>query len=440
MAYISNRDDYWEDDVWVVDVVSGKARQLSQHIMASSTPVWSPKGDRIALLATAKDEYWYEDLAYIVLLDPKKRSEDALTMQIYATDWLHSHRLFWAGDGKRLFFLYHQRGDLNLWAVPAQGGVATRVSSMGGAVRSFHATPTGEVFVLVRSMPTRGYDVDYITERGGDARRLTRFSQVWRGVQEPKDISYRSFDGLYVQGFLYLPPEFSAQKRYPAVVHAHDGGTSSYLRRENLIEQVLASRGYLVLAINYRGGSGFGREFQDLSVDDWSNGQAMDAAGAADYLRSLPYCNGKVGIYGYGYGGTMTMATIARAPEKYDAGAAMAGIYDFGDAFLTADRIGKIFIKTGHGGSPKNRKEAYAVSNTMARLENVRTPLLLMHGEEDMQAPFRQYELAVSTLERHGKVFEAVSYPGEPHGFRNLQNRIDMYQRLEAFFEKYLRR
>lgn len=166
----------------------------------------------------------------------------------------------------------------------------------------------------------------------------------------------------------------------------------------------------------------------------------MDAAAAADFLRTLPYCTGKVGIYGYSYGGIMSMATIVRAPDKFDAAVPMAGIYDFGDAYENADRIGKIFIKTGHGGSPEERKETYEVSNTLARLKNVKTPLLIMHGEEDVRAPYRQYQLAVKILEEHGKLFESKSYPGEPHGFRNPQNRIDLYQRLEAFFEKHLKK
>ena len=91
------------------------------------------------------------------------------------------------------------------------------------------------------------------------------------------------------------------------------------MRSQNLMEQYLASKGFVVLAINYRGGSGFGREFQDLAVNDWLNGQAKDPGAAADYLRTLPYVNGKVGIYGGSYGGMQSMAaafggSIVRAP------------------------------------------------------------------------------------------------------------------------------
>jgi dipeptidyl aminopeptidase/acylaminoacyl peptidase len=117
----------------------------------------------------------------------------------------------------------------------------------------------------------------------------------------------------------------------------------------------------------------------------------------------------------------------------------MAGIYDFADAYTNADRLGKIFTKTGHGGSPEERPEVYAVSNTLARVQNIRAPVLTMHGEADVRAPFRQYQLVVDILEREGKVYEAHSYPGEPHGFRNPANRIDMYRRMETWFARWLR-
>ena len=90
-----------------------------------------PGRERIAIFGTAKDEYWYQDLAYIYLLDPGTGSEQIVDMQIHATDATMRNRPIWAGDGETIYFPYQERGSYDLWSVPAQGGVATRVSNVG---------------------------------------------------------------------------------------------------------------------------------------------------------------------------------------------------------------------------------------------------------------------------------------------------------------------
>ncbi len=436
IAYISNRGDYWSDDLWVTDVETRTHRQLSHGFMASTTPTWSADGRSIGLLGTSKQGYWYEDLADLYVVDGATGAERAVPMQVYGSDWLHSQRVRWSGGS--LVFPYLERGIMNLWSVSAAGGVATRITHLGGTIRTFDVSAGGNI-VLVQTGPTTGAEVFQLRVEGGVPRQLTSFSERWVGVRAPREISYRSFDGLQIQGFLYLPPGFRAGGKYPSLVNVHGGGTNSYLQVENLTEQYLASKGYVVLAINYRGGSGFGREFQNLSINDWANGQAHDAAEAGKFLRAQPWSSGKVGIYGYSYGGIMSMATIARFPEVFDAAVPMAGIYDFGDAYATADRLGRIFTKTGHGGAPAERPEVYAVSNTLARIRNVTTPLLIMHGEADVRAPFHQFQLAVDTLKAYHKTFESKTFPGEPHGFRSAAHRIELYQRLEAFLDRHLK-
>ena len=445
IAFVSNASDYWHDDVWVVDTETLETRRLSRGIMASTVPAWSPDGTRVALMATRKDGYWYEDLAEIFVLEAGSADapaaqpvERAVPMQIHATDWLHSKRVFWSADGRHLYFPYQERGDFDLWSVPVEGGVATRVTSMGGSLGTISATSGGDLFAFTRATPARGSDVDLIPAAGGPHRRLTHFATTWNTVVEPVEISFRSYDGMYIQGFLYMPPDHQPGRRHPALVQVHGGGTNAYLRGENLFEQYLASKGYVVLAVNYRGGSGFGREFQDLGVNDWANGQARDAAAAGVFLRAQDYVNGRVGIYGYSYGGITTMAAIARVPGVFDAAVPMAGIYDFADAYDNADRLGRIFIRTGHSGAPEEQPGIYAVSNTLARIADIDTPLLIMHGELDVRAPYRQFEIAVAELERHGKTFESRSYPGETHGMSPAA-RIDMLRRAEEFFDRMLR-
>lgn len=436
IAYFSNQADYWHDDLWLVDVATGDTRQLSTGLMGRNEPSWSPDGTRIAVIGSEKGGVWYGDLADIFLVDVESGNETRLDMPEKAMSRLGVN---WGAGGDELFFANHQRGEIEWWRVPATGGVATRVSNMGGMIHSVDTSAGADGFAFVRSTPERGREVDYLSIEGGQAQTLTDFATDWPGLVTPREISYRSFDGHYIQAFMFTPPDFDPEGDYPILVQVHGGGTNSYFNGLNLVEQRLAQRGFVVLAVNYRGGSGFGRAFQDMAINDWANDQALDAAAAADFIRARAWSSGKVGIYGYSYGGIISLAAVTRAPEAFDAAVPMAGIYDFADAYSTADRLGRIFTATGHGGAPSARPEVYAASNSVRLLDQVETPILLMHGEADARAPYRQFEMVVEGLEEHDKTFESHSYPGEPHRFRQLENRIDLYQRLEAWMDRWLR-
>ncbi len=436
VAFISNRADYWEDDLWLVDIGSGQPRQLSSSFMARGMPAFSPDGSTIAVYGTDKAGFWYLDLADIYLVDVSGEKERRIDMQQTA---MEVGAPAWSANGDELFFPAHERGELELWRVPAQGSVATRVTNMGGVIHDFDASGGGEQFAFVRSTSTRGRELDLIARDGGAAEQATTFATDWQDVQEPREISYRTRDGLYIQAFKFLPPDFDPEEHYPTVVQVHGGGTNSYYNGLNLVEQRLARQGYVVLAVNYRGGSGFGRGFQDLAVEDWANTQSLDAADAAHWVRRQPWSNDKVGIYGYSYGGIISLGAVTRDLDAFDAAVPMGGIYDFADAFDNADRLGRLFTREGHRGSPEDNPEAYRRSDSVARLEQVRTPILIMHGEADIRAPFRQFELVVDALERYDRTHEAVSYPDQPHQFTNPADRVDMYTRLEAWMDRWLR-
>ena len=436
VAYVGNKADYRADDVWLADAATGEERRLTSSIRAISTvPAWSPDGGRLAVLGVKNEQYWYLDIADLYLLDPEGGPEEPLPMSSFAT--AYRFRPFWSGDGARLFFTHQERGEHHLWSVPAAGGAATRLTNLGGVFGSVTASTAAERFAFVRSSATEGPDLYTVPASGGPAERLTRLSPRWDGVQSPREISYRSFDGHYIQGFLYLPPEVESGGVCPALVQVHGGGTNSYLAGPNLADQYLASRGFVVLAVNYRGGSGFGRAFQDLGDEDWLNEQALDPGAAADWLREQPYVSGQVGIYGYSYGGMQSMAAITRTPDTFDAAAPMAGIYSERQTFEHQDRLGRIFTIDGHGGLPGERPEIYDKTETLARIGNITAPVLIQHGDRDVRAPFLNFELAVAEFEEHGIEYEAHTYP-EGHGFRDPENRIELYRRVEDFFGKHL--
>ena len=133
IAYVSNKADYWADDLWVVNVATGTARQLSHGVTAvGPAPLWSPRGDKVAVFGDSRKDYWYIDLTDIFLIDVKTGVETKVKMPVHVT--ANNQPAIWSADGARFFFVYQERGEHHLWSVPATGGVATRVSHLGGVM------------------------------------------------------------------------------------------------------------------------------------------------------------------------------------------------------------------------------------------------------------------------------------------------------------------
>lgn len=373
LVHVSNRGNYWHDDLWLVEVGSGETRQLSNSFLALGEPSWSPDGTTIAAFGTPKDGFWYTHMADLFLIDVLTGEERRLDSGVQAVE---IGRPAWSGDSGELFFLVHQRGELDVWRVAAAGGIASRVTHGGGMIDGLSTDHSGEHLLLVRSTPQRGREVDLLNRAGGPLRQLTQLATDWKGLQQPTEISYRSRDGLYIQAFKFVPPGFDPDHTYPAVVQLHSGGTHSFYNGLNLVEQMMARQGFVVLAVNYRGGSGFGRDFQDLSIGDWAHDQALDAADAAAWIRAQQWSNGKVGAYGYSYGGIVALAAELHDPGSFDAVVSMSGIYDFALAYEDSDRLGRMFFTFGHGGSPEEVPERYEASNLLARIDRIRAPLI----------------------------------------------------------------
>lgn len=436
LAYVSNKAAWDRDDVWLVPAAGGEPRRLTTRIRARGTPAWSPDGRALAVNAFLHEEFTYGDMTDLYVVDAATGVERRLELGMVTTG-----SPVWSPDGRELYFSTAQAADTNLWRVALDAERhPTQVTYLEGTVGDYGLSHDGQWLAYLHNAPEHPAALVVRHVDGTRERVLASTLPPGLPVVRPRSVAYRSYDGKYIHGYLFLPPGAeTGDAKYPALVQVHGGGTNLYRNGFNAIEQALAQKGFVVLAINYRGSSSYGRPFQDLSTYDWCGGQAHDAAMAAAYLRGLPYTNGKVGIYGYSYGGIMSMAAAVRHPEAFDAAVPMGGIYDWALAYDAADRVGKLFYELGHGGSPKTHPEAYERSSAINKIAALKAPVLEMHGEADVRAPFNQQTALRQALERHGKTHEVVSYPGEPHGFRRLENRVDMYSRLEKWFNRYLR-
>jgi dipeptidyl aminopeptidase/acylaminoacyl peptidase len=251
----------------------------------------------------------------------------------------------------------------------------------------------------------------------------------------PETISYKSFDGLKIPAFLYRPERPNGA----AIVYPHGGPKDQYGFIWDELAQYFTAKGYYYLAPNYRGSTGYGKQFERANYDNWGIGDTQDCLYAAKYLRSIPEIRPEsIGIAGGSYGGYMTICCLSRDPEYLFA----CGVSKYGDSNLVSSwalcekrlrLYTEIFL-----GHPSTNTGIYVNGSPISDVKNVQKPVLILHGLLDTIVPPESSEEWVEALKRHNKVYEYKTYANEPHGFLRRENLRDVYERMEQFLDWYL--
>lgn len=261
---------------------------------------------------------------------------------------------------------------------------------------------------------------------------------------EPKFIDIPSRDGKKIKSKIYLPGGFDKKKKYPMAIFVHGAG---YLQntingwnnyyREFMFNDLLARKGYVVLDIDYRGSAGYGRDWRTDVYDFLGGKDYEDHLDAIDFMvANYAVDANRIGVYGGSYGGFMAGMLVLRAPEKIAAAAALRPVFDWKNYFAanpsyTAERLG----------FPDKNAEAYKRSSPISYAENLKKPLLILHGMVDDNVHVQDSMQMVEKLIRLEKTqyFEAMFYPAENHGFTRATSWTDEYERILMFFEKHLK-
>jgi dipeptidyl aminopeptidase/acylaminoacyl peptidase len=441
IAYISSRSgERNNDDLWLVSPDGEHHRQLTTGLMVNTDAAWSPDGRWIALVGNTVNEHWYGDDADVWRIDAVEGPPIRLTPAGGHSWRLEGGGLAWSPDGASAFALSHRNGDRNITVVPADGGVRTAVTNLTGVVSDFALSPDGQTLAFIHASQLSPPDLFIMPASGGRPVRITQSVRMVDGAaRAPERVPYRSYDGLYCDGYLYLPPDFDERKQYPGLIQVHGGGTNSFGNGWHPVEQWLSAQGFVVFGVEYRGSSGYGRDFAGLSYADWGGGQTRDAVAAGEWLQAQAYIS-RVGLYGQSYGGYLTLHGVVAAPDLFAAAVDMYGKTNMFTAQVHADRVGRVFVARDYWGRLAHEiPEAMERASTFPRLSRIRTPLLILHGDKDPRVPPIESAQVARTMQQAGLVHEYVVYPGEGHGFRKREHRIDCYQRILAWFDRYLR-
>ena len=256
-------------------------------------------------------------------------------------------------------------------------------------------------------------------------------------MAERRPLRFKASDGMELEAILTLP-RGAAEANLPMVLLPHGGPIGV---QDNWFydtsAQFLASRGYLVLQVNYRGSGGRGEDFQEAGYLKWGTRIQQDLIDGVKWAIAENYADPKrVCVYGGSFGGYSAMMTTIRAPGMFKCAVGYAGIYDLkmmykkGD--IREDKSGRSYLNTVIG-----KDDADLDANSPTRLaDKIDVPVLLIHGEDDKRAPFAQAKAMRAALDAAHKPYEWLSKPGEGHGFYDEKNNIEFYNRLQAFLEK----
>jgi dipeptidyl aminopeptidase/acylaminoacyl peptidase len=194
-----------------------------------------------------------------------------------------------------------------------------------------------------------------------------------------------------------------------------------------------------VLEPNFRGSTGYGERFRNANVEDSGGGEIDDIQASVDYLVKTGLTDPKrVGISGGSHGGTVVANAVARYPNTFAVGIEKFGVVDRALFLQYTNRNSAIRWETKMGGTPEEKPAVYRRADVLLEVAQIKTPLLILHGQEDPQVPPQESQEFAAALKKDGKIYDYVTYPGEGHGFQQRDHRKDADERELAFLNKYL--
>jgi dipeptidyl aminopeptidase/acylaminoacyl peptidase len=254
----------------------------------------------------------------------------------------------------------------------------------------------------------------------------------------PEEITFQSFDGTQIQGWLMKPFAFRNDRDYPLLLSIHGGphGMSGWAFNPSF--QVYAARGYAVLYLNPRGSSGYGQKFSDGTLSEWGGGDYRDLmAGVDEVLRKNSWLDReRLGVTGGSYGGFMTNWIITQTP-RFRAAVSVASVSNLISFYSTS--LYQDLIHAEFGGYPWDNYDLLWQWSPLRYARQAQTPTLFLHGELDNDVHITQAEEMYMALKRRGVESVFVRYPREGHGFREPKHRVDALERTTAWFDRFLK-
>jgi dipeptidyl aminopeptidase/acylaminoacyl peptidase len=425
-------------DIFRIEVASGAQENLTKHEGEARNEVSAISPDGRLLLVTADKPGGYPNVALLDLATKK------LTW-VTNTEW-EAGSVNFSPDGKQLTYQINADGRNDAYLVDTATLKSEKLNVPAGF--NFYAgnpssfSPDGRHLLINHQSSTQpgDYWVYDIAER--EPHRLT-FSAIASltaaKIPASQLVHYRSFDGKIISAFVWVPLNLKRDGSNPAIVLPHGGPTGQTTDYFNRTVIALVTRGYICIAPNVRGSTGYGIDFQKANFQDLGGGDLQDEIYGLKFLEATGYVDAKkIGITGGSYGGYMTLMAIGKAPELWAAAVEEYGIINWLTMFQHEDPLLQQYERTLLGDPEKDRK-IYEADSPLAYIKNTKAPLLVLQGDNDIRVPKEEAEQVVKILRDAGKTVDAHYYSNEGHGFAKRENQVDAIRRTIEWFDKYLK-
>lgn len=344
-------------------------------------------------------------------------------------------------DG-RIYFTATEKSPLerHLYESPLPGGACRRITLQEGT-HSVNFSPAGNFFIdcFHHELFPPVYSVLGVNSAKSPRILSAPSPQIMESLGlrawDYTVLKLSSGDSLFAR--LLKPPDFDPSRKYPVIVYVYGGPGAQIVVRKwdgfiDLWHQYLSQQGFLIFCLDNRGGSGRGKTWETSIFGKLGDIELKDQLLGVEYLKSLPFVDpDRLGIWGWSYGGYLTLMALSSQPCPFRAGASVAPVTDW----LNYDTI----YTERYLSHPKDNASGYVASSPVHRLDRVQGALLLIHGESDENVHVQNSMQAVSRLVAAGKLFQLILYPGMNHDIASNQHRVHLCKSLLSFFEMNLK-
>lgn len=427
IAFSSDRsEDRWRwghGQIWLANADGSNPRQLAgDEVQSFYSPSWSPDG-QLAFLGDTKHDGQHID---VFVMRPTDSTPRCLTKSQFVTfvdsiggDMRNDHAdptPRWSSDSQTLFCLGNARGAGNVYAITVADGAVAKVTKGQHHLLGFSLDTTRNTVALAIGDVHQPGDIFVHWRDTDDTHRLTHVNQELLSelqLSTPETFTFTGATNWEIEGWILKPHDFVEGTKYPLILEIHGGPNTAYGYSFIQEFQLLAAKGYVVVYTNPRGSTGYGREFSQAVEGIWGKEDYEDMMAAVDAVLARGYIDPeRLGVTGGSYGGIMTNWIVGHT-DRFKAAVTQRSISSL-ETFFGASDIGPWSVELW-GGAPWEQREKYAFHSPLTYVQNIHTPLLIIHSDLDLRCPIVEAEQLFAALKWLRRDVEFLRFEGQNH-------------------------